>query len=81
MRPKVAVTALGDTVMSDRKLYEEIWRRPRVIAATGMGKTWIHAAIASGDFPPSVKLGSRSVGWKKSDVLAWIDGRESNGKG
>ena len=77
----MAAKLQGDLAMADANGYDEIWRQRRVLEAIGMGRSWLYVAIASGDFPPSVKLGSRSVGWKKSDVLAWIDGRESNGKG
>ena len=32
--------------------------------------------IAEGSFPPQIKLGDRAVGWKDSDVYAWMDQRE-----
>lgn len=54
---------------------EEILRRPRVLAAIGMGQTWLHMAVKQGDFPAPVKLGERAVGWKRSDVEAWIAAR------
>ena len=55
---------------------EEIWRKPRVLATIGMGNTWLYEAMARGDFPQPVKLGARAVGWRKSDVLAWLEARQ-----
>lgn len=55
---------------------EEIWRKPRVLAVIGMGNTWLYEAMARGDFPQPVKLGARAVGWKKSEVLAWLEARQ-----
>lgn len=54
---------------------EEVWRLPRVIATVGMGRSWIYLAIAEGHFPAPVRLGARAVGWRRSEVEAWIDGR------
>ena len=54
----------------------EIWRRPRVLAAIGMGPTWLHEAVKRGDFPAPVKLGARAVGWRRADVQAWLEARE-----
>lgn len=54
----------------------EIWRLPRVLAATGMGRTWTYNAVARREFPAPVKLGARAVGWRRSDVEAWLESRE-----
>lgn len=56
---------------------EEIWRKPRVLMIVGMKGTWLHESIKRGDFPAPVKLGVRAVGWRRSDVEAWLAGRES----
>ncbi len=58
-------------------MQEEIWRKPRVLATIGMGSTWLHEAVNRRDFPPPVKLGARAVGWRRSDVLAWLEARET----
>lgn len=54
---------------------EEIWRLPRVIATVGMGRSWIYLAVAQGRFPAQVRLGARAVGWKRSQIEAWLDSR------
>ncbi|MBY6203178.1 AlpA family phage regulatory protein [Maritalea mobilis] len=55
----------------------EIWRLPRVLKATGMGRSWTYEAIARREFPAPVKLGSRAVGWRRSDIEAWLESREA----
>lgn len=54
----------------------EIWRLPRVLAATGMKRSWTYDEIKAGRFPAPVKLGARAVGWRRSDVEAWLASRE-----
>jgi prophage regulatory protein len=55
---------------------EEILRKPRVLAAIGMGSTWLHEAVKRGDFPAPVRLSARAVGWRRSDVESWLASRE-----
>ena len=55
---------------------ETILRKPRVLAAIGMGNTWLHEAVKRGEFPAPMKLGARAVGWKRSDVEHWLASRE-----
>ena len=62
--------------MTAHEINEEIWRKPRVLAAIGMGNTWLYEAMARGYFPKGVRLGSRARGWRKSEVLAWLASRE-----
>ncbi|QBX35110.1 AlpA family phage regulatory protein [Paracoccus liaowanqingii] len=55
---------------------EEIWRLPRVTATIGMGRSWVYSAVSQGRFPAPVRLGTRAIGWKRSDVQAWLDSRQ-----
>ena len=48
-------------------------RLRQVIEATGLSRTTIYRKIREGSFPPPIKLGDRAVGWKDSDVSAWMD--------
>lgn len=52
-----------------------VWRRPKVEEVTGIGRSTIYRGMADGTFPKSIKLGSRSVGWIRSEVLSWVDDR------
>ncbi|WP_232222319.1 helix-turn-helix transcriptional regulator [Thioalkalivibrio paradoxus] len=46
---------------------------PAVLAATGIShKATIYAAMAAGTFPRPVRIGSRAVAWRSSDIAAWI---------
>ncbi|CNI09697.1 AlpA family transcriptional regulator [Yersinia intermedia] len=47
-------------------------RLPHVIQKTGLKKSWIYFLMKQGDFPQSVKLGSRSVAWVENEINSWI---------
>jgi len=34
--------------------------------------------MADGAFPRPVKLGKRAVGWRASDITAWLESREES---
>jgi prophage regulatory protein len=53
-----------------------ILRLPGVIAVVGISRSNILKKTAAGEFPKPVRLGARAVGWKESDVLAWLASRE-----
>ena len=50
-----------------------ILRLPEVIARTGLSRTNVYRRIAAGTFPAPVALGPRAVGWRESDITAWIE--------
>jgi prophage regulatory protein len=54
-----------------------ILRRRVVESATGLGRSAIYALMAKGEFPKSVKLTAKAVGWRSVDVEAWIASRNS----
>ena len=58
-------------------MQETILRKPDVLAAIGMRPTWLHEAVKRGKFPRPVRLGARAVGWRKSEVEAWLNSREA----
>lgn len=49
-----------------------ILRRKQVEAATGLSRSTIYARVRDGTFPPSVRLGPRSVGWRAGDIDAFL---------
>ena len=61
------------THMSSRPI--RLLRLPRVIDATGLGKTTIYALQAEGDFPMRVKITAHSVAWVEEEVQAWLAAR------
>ena len=53
----------------------EIYRLPSVVAACGISRSTIYEMIGRSESPTPVKLGARAVGWRRSDVEAWLDSR------
>ena len=49
-----------------------ILRLPEVIQLTGLSRSSIYLRIANHEFPESVSLGGRAVGWLEQDVDEWI---------
>ena len=57
----------------------EQWRIVRlrqVIHLTALARATIYRKVSDGSFPPSVRLGTRSVGWRLSDIDAWLSAPE-----
>ena len=54
--------------MSDKTL----WRLHTVMARTGLPRSTIYHKMSLDEFPQSINLGLRSVGWDSSDVEQWI---------
>ncbi len=52
-----------------------ILRRPDVEAATGLSRSAIYAGMKVGSFPRPVSLGPKAVGWRTSDIFAWLEQR------
>ncbi|MCC6000502.1 MAG: AlpA family transcriptional regulator [Pararhodobacter sp.] len=55
---------------------ERILRRPDVEALVGLSRSTLYAWMARGEFPQPVALGARLVGWRESDIDAWLAARE-----
>ena len=56
---------------------ETLLRRPDVETRTGLSHSTIYDWIKKGEFPKPVKLGTRIVAWKESDIAAWMEARET----
>lgn len=52
-----------------------ILRRSQVQARTGISRSGIYQKMADGEFPKSISLGPRAVGWLESSIDAWIQTR------
>jgi prophage regulatory protein len=55
----------------------EIWRKERVLSVIGIKNTALYALLKKEEFPRPIKLGARAVGWKSTDVEAWVEARET----
>jgi prophage regulatory protein len=52
-----------------------ILRLPGVIERTGLSRSTLYSKIASGEFPRSIQLSQRAVGWTASEIEAWLAAR------
>jgi len=50
-------------------------RLPDVQRQTGLSKSSIYSMMSEGEFPRSIKLGDRAVGWLDSEISDWIEQR------
>lgn len=55
---------------------DNIKRLPAVKQFSGLGKTSIYEGVADGTFPAPLKIGRRAVGWRESDLMAWVQSRQ-----
>ncbi len=53
----------------------QILRLPQVKARTGLSRSTVYAMMRDGQFPLSVRLGARSIGWPDAAIDAWIETR------
>jgi prophage regulatory protein len=56
----------------------KILRRHQVEQTIGLSRSTLYTMMAEGIFPKPVKLGKRAVGWRASDVAAWLESREES---
>lgn len=52
---------------------DTIIRMPEVSQITGLSIRTIQRSIAAGTFPPKKQLSARCVGWRRSDITAWME--------
>ena len=61
----------------DKQLEERrIVRREEVSKLTGIARATIYKKVKDGSFPPPIRLGARSVGWRLSDIDDWLQDPE-----
>lgn len=56
---------------------EKILRRKAVLEKLGVSSATLHRRIHDGSFPPPLRLGPNSVGWRESTVEEIIDGYQT----
>lgn len=52
-----------------------ILRMPAVTKFVGLGRSTIYRLLAQDRFPLPVLLANRAVGWRRSDLERWTQGR------
>lgn len=58
-------------------MLDKVHRLPSALAITGLCRTSLYNYLKEGQFPEPVRLGARAVGWKESDLMAWIASRQT----
>jgi len=58
-----------------------ILRLPKVKAITGLSRSTIYLRMSEGTFPQHISLGSRAVGWLRSEVADWMEQRILESRG
>ncbi len=59
---------------------EAVLRRKAVESRVGLSRTTIYELMAKGAFPRPIQLSLRAVGWRCSDIDAFIATRQESGK-
>ncbi|WP_414462712.1 helix-turn-helix transcriptional regulator [Hyphomicrobium sp. DY-1] len=54
---------------------DRILRIRGVLEKVPFGQSKIYEMVAAGEFPAPVRIGSRSVAWRESEIDAWIASR------
>ena len=61
----------------DKPLEEcRIVRMDEVSELTGLARATIYKKVKDGSFPPPIRLGTRAVGWRMSDIVTWLQAPE-----
>ncbi|MEG0279483.1 MAG: AlpA family transcriptional regulator [Morganella sp. (in: enterobacteria)] len=61
-------------------MFKKIIRLPEVKIKTGLSRSSIYLRMSKGEFPQSISLGARAVGWLEADIEQWLDDRISASK-
>ena len=48
-------------------------RRQEVETLCGVSRAFIYKHMRAGTFPKAVRLGSKTVRWRRAEILAWLD--------
>lgn len=57
-----------------------VLRLPAVIQLVGISRSSIYLLIQNNAFPKQLQLSDRAVGWRRSDIEAWLESRVITGK-
>lgn len=57
-------------------MIDKIHRLPSALDLTGLCRTALYNHLNEGQFPEPVRLGKRAVGWRETDLMAWVQSRQ-----
>lgn len=58
----------------------KIIRLPAVQDKTALSRSSIYLRMSKGEFPKSISLGGRAIGWLEEDIDLWIEQRIAESK-
>lgn len=61
-------------------MVDRILRVPDVKRITGLSRTTIYRMVKEQEFPASIKLSKKAIGWPESVVNKWIQQRVAAGR-
>lgn len=50
-----------------------IYTAEQTFAATSLSRCTVYRLVKSGQFPKQIRLSAGRVGWRKSDIEAWLN--------
>lgn len=65
----------GPSSARDDSVAPVFLRMPTVMRLTGLGRSTIYRLIADQKFPSPVRLGTRAVAWRRTDLDRWSEAR------
>lgn len=68
-----------ETVPAPSPTRDRILRLAELELTVGLRRSRIADLIKRGDFPKPRQLSDRAIGWRESDVLAWVASRPEAG--
>ena len=54
---------------------DRLLRLAEVLSLTGLSRSSIYRMIGQRAFPAPLKIGTCAVGWRQSELLAWLEDR------
>jgi len=72
----MSICSENNGLIAPGNLRECFLREPEVLKFVGVSKITLRRWEYAGRFPKRYRLGPNTVGWKESEILNWIAGRE-----
>jgi prophage regulatory protein len=63
---------------STNPISDRIVRWPEVQQQTGLSRTTTWREVRAGRFPAPLKLTDHAIGWRQSDLAAWLASRQKS---
>lgn len=55
---------------------DDIIRMKQLVKKVGLCRATLYNMVKKNEFPRQLRIGRRATGWRRSDVLAWMEQRE-----